>query len=78
MYNEHLLVNNQQASQLRALKAAYATDSQILDKLRLTNVYYDAFCIGNVGIFGTINGLRLGRASGVSVWVVPFCRILLS
>ena len=39
----------------------------ILEKLERTNVYNDAFCIGHDGVFGTINGLRLGRVSGVNV-----------
>jgi beclin len=30
-------------------------------------VYNDAFCIGHDGVFGTINGLRLGRVPGVQV-----------
>ena len=39
----------------------------MLDKLERTNVYNDAFCIGHDGVFGTINGLRLGRVPGVPV-----------
>ncbi|KZT42488.1 autophagy protein 6 [Sistotremastrum suecicum HHB10207 ss-3] len=38
-----------------------------LEKLERTNVYNDAFCIGLDGVFGTINGLRLGRAGNVTV-----------
>lgn len=30
-------------------------------------MYNDAFCIGHDGVFGTINGLRLGRVPGVPV-----------
>ncbi|KAF8513161.1 APG6-domain-containing protein [Hysterangium stoloniferum] len=67
VHNENLLTAAEQNSQLRSLRAAYAADSQTLEKLQRTNVYYDAFCIGNVGVFGTINGLRLGRASGIAV-----------
>jgi beclin len=67
MHNGNLLSSAEQTSQLRSLRAAYAADSQTLEKLERTNVYYDAFCIGNVGVFGTINGLRLGRAGGVAV-----------
>lgn len=33
-------------------------------------MYNDAFCIGHDGVFGTINGLRLGRVTGVPVRVV--------
>jgi beclin 1 len=44
-----------------------------LEKLERTNVYNDAFCIGHDGVFGTINGLRLGRVPSV-----PVCRPLTS
>ena len=57
----------QQASQLATLRAAYASGLVTLDKLERTNVYNDAFCIGHDGVFGTINGLRLGRVPGVPV-----------
>ncbi|KAM5540209.1 hypothetical protein V8D89_006028 [Ganoderma adspersum] len=66
-HNAHLLKSAEQASQLAALRAAYAADSAVLDKLEKTNVYNDAFCIGHDGVFGTINGLRLGRVPGVPV-----------
>jgi beclin 1 len=70
LHNENLLSAAEQNSQLRSLRAAYAADSQTLEKLQRANVYYDAFCIGNVGMFGTINGLRLGRAGGVAVSIL--------
>jgi beclin len=54
-------------SQLAAIRAAYANDAAVLEKLERTNVYNDAFCIGHDGVFGTINGLRLGRVAGVAV-----------
>ncbi|KIM83245.1 hypothetical protein PILCRDRAFT_819486 [Piloderma croceum F 1598] len=66
-HNEQQLISAQQASQLAALRAAYASDSATLEKLERTNVYNDAFCIGHDGVFGTINGLRLGRVTGVPV-----------
>ncbi|CCL99088.1 uncharacterized protein FIBRA_01102 [Fibroporia radiculosa] len=66
-HNAHLLKTAEQASQLAALRAAYAADSMTLEKLERTNVYNDAFCIGHEGVFGTINGLRLGRVPGVPV-----------
>ncbi|TFK44335.1 beclin 1 protein [Crucibulum laeve] len=66
-HNDHLLAAEQQASQLATLRAAYAADSATLEKLERTNVYNDAFCIGHDGVFGTINGLRLGRVPGVPV-----------
>lgn len=61
----------QQTSELAAVRAAYAADLATLEKLESTNVYNDAFCIGHDGVFGTINGLRLGRVPGV-----PVCSIL--
>ena len=67
MHNAHLLKSAEQAAQLASLRAAYAADSATLDKLERTNVYNDAFCIGHDGVFGTINGLRLGRVPGVPV-----------
>ncbi|KAL5523747.1 hypothetical protein ACEPAG_7920 [Sanghuangporus baumii] len=66
-HNTHLNTAADQASQLASLRAAYAYDSLVLDKLERTNVYNDAFCIGHDGVFGTINGLRMGRVSGVHV-----------
>ncbi|KAI0958953.1 hypothetical protein AcV7_004626 [Taiwanofungus camphoratus] len=67
VHNTHLLKSTEQASQLAALRAAYAADSATLEKLERANVYNDAFCIGHEGVFGTINGLRLGRVPGVPV-----------
>lgn len=52
---------------MASLRAAYAADVVTLEKLERTNVYNDAFCIGHDGVFGTINGLRLGRVPGVPV-----------
>ncbi|KAF4598268.1 autophagy protein 6 [Pleurotus pulmonarius] len=66
-HNEHLLAADQQAAQLAGLRAAYAADSATLERLERANVYNDAFCIGHDGVFGTINGLRLGRVPGVPV-----------
>jgi beclin 1 len=45
----------------------YDHDAQLLEKLQRTNVYNDTFCISHDGKFGTINGLRLGRLSNVTV-----------
>ncbi|KAG1746288.1 APG6-domain-containing protein [Suillus occidentalis] len=61
------LILAEQASRLASLRAAYAADYATLEKLERTNVYNDAFCIGHDGVFGTINGLRLGRVPGVPV-----------
>ncbi|KAF9653951.1 APG6-domain-containing protein [Thelephora ganbajun] len=66
-YNSQQLRASEQTSQLAAIRAAYAADSATLEKLERTNVYNDAFCIGHDGVFGTINGLRLGRVPGVPV-----------
>ncbi|KAF7793914.1 hypothetical protein EIP86_005036 [Pleurotus ostreatoroseus] len=66
-HNAHLLKRAEQTSQLAALRAAYSADSATLDKLERANVYNDAFCIGHDSVFGTINGLRLGRVPGVPV-----------
>jgi len=67
LHNDNLLVATQQAAQLATLRAAYAADSATLEKLERTNVYNDAFCIGHDGVFGTINGLRMGRVPGIPV-----------
>ena len=66
-HNEQLLVTEQQAAKLASLRAAYAVDAATLEKLERTNVYNDAFCIGHDGVFGTINGLRLGRVANMQV-----------
>lgn len=66
-HNAQLMAAEQQTSELAAVRAAYAADLATLEKLERTNVYNDAFCIGHDGVFGTINGLRLGRVPGVPV-----------
>lgn len=66
-HNDQLLLSEHQTAQLASLRAAYAADVATLEKLERTNVYNDAFCIGHDGVFGTINGLRLGRVPGVPV-----------
>ena len=66
-HNAHLLKSAEQEAQLASLRAAYAADSATLEQLERTNVYNDAFCIGHDGVFGTINGLRLGRVPSVPV-----------
>ncbi len=66
-HNAHLLKADQQRQQLAAVRNQYAHDAAVLDKLERTNVYNDAFCIGHEGVFGTINGLRLGRVGSVTV-----------
>nr|POF16788.1 beclin-1 [Quercus suber] len=44
-----------------SLKNQLVHDTKLLESLQRTNVYNDAFSIGHDGLFGTINGLRLGR-----------------
>lgn len=50
-----------------SITVKYANDSQLLEKLRRSNVYNDTFCISHDGSFATINGLRLGRLSNKPV-----------
>jgi hypothetical protein len=52
---------------LSSITAALSNTQRELANLARTNVYNDAFCIGHDGVFGTINGLRLGRAPGINV-----------
>ncbi|KAI6040301.1 APG6-domain-containing protein [Pisolithus marmoratus] len=65
--NDQQLASANQTSFLVSLRAAYAADYATYEKLERTNVYNDAFCIGHDGVFGTINGLRLGRVPGAPV-----------
>ena len=44
-----------------SLQTQLAHDNKLLESLQRTNVYNDTFVIGHDGLFGTINGLRLGR-----------------
>lgn len=44
-----------------SLQNQLAHDNKVLEALQRTNVFNDTFCIGHDGLFGTINGLRLGR-----------------
>jgi beclin 1 len=74
-HNAQLLAESQQLSQLASIQAAYVNDLAVLEKLERTNVYNDAFCIGHDGVFGTINGLRLGRVAGVAVSRIPYSHI---
>ncbi|WAQ81705.1 hypothetical protein PtA15_2A16 [Puccinia triticina] len=69
-YNQYLLEYEDIQSQLDSLTTRYRNDQNELAKLRATNVYKDAFCIGCETGVGTINGLRLGRLTDVPVeWV---------
>jgi beclin len=61
-----MLAQADEKAKLDSLKAAYAADSATLDRLENTNVYNDAFNIGQDGpVFGTISGLRFGRVGTV-------------
>ncbi|KAK5109822.1 hypothetical protein LTR62_006555 [Meristemomyces frigidus] len=44
-----------------SLQSQLARDTKLLESLQRTNVYNDTFVVGHDGVFGTINGLRLGR-----------------
>nr|OQO16697.1 hypothetical protein B0A51_17242 [Rachicladosporium sp. CCFEE 5018] len=44
-----------------SLQNRLAHDTKVLEALQRTNVYNDTFSISHDGLFGTINGLRLGR-----------------
>lgn len=45
----------------------YDHDARQLERLQKANVYNDTFCIGIDGLFGTINGFRLGKLTDVQV-----------
>lgn len=66
-HNQSLLNASRLSSELLSLQSALTSATQELEKLSRTNVYNDAFCIGHDDVFGTINGLRLGKMSGVNV-----------
>ncbi|CAE6435349.1 unnamed protein product [Rhizoctonia solani] len=67
VYNANVLAEASTAASLRGIRAAQEADTAELARLSRANVYNDAFCIGHDGVFGTINGLRLGRVTGVAV-----------
>ncbi|KAF8739603.1 Autophagy protein Apg6, partial [Rhizoctonia solani] len=67
IYNANSLAEASTAASLRTIRAAQEADAAELARLSRANVYNDAFCIGHDGVFGTINGLRLGRVTGVAV-----------
>jgi beclin 1 len=50
-----------------SINSKFDHDSQLLEKLKRSNVYNDTFCISHDGTFATINGLRLGRLSAMPV-----------
>ncbi|GAA5945846.1 hypothetical protein JCM1841_001484 [Sporobolomyces salmonicolor] len=66
-HSKYVLEKSALEDRTNALAVRLASGQKELDKLGRTNVYNDAFCIGQEAGFGTINGLRLGRLPGVSV-----------
>ncbi|GAA5922198.1 hypothetical protein JCM1841_000672, partial [Sporobolomyces salmonicolor] len=66
-HSKYVLEKSALEDRANALAVRLASGQKELDKLGRTNVYNDAFCIGQEAGFGTINGLRLGRLPGVSV-----------
>ncbi|GAA5881413.1 hypothetical protein JCM1840_007561 [Sporobolomyces johnsonii] len=66
-HSKYVLEKSALEDRSNALAVRLASGQKELDKLGRTNVYNDAFCIGQEAGFGTINGLRLGRLPGVSV-----------
>ncbi|GAA5826416.1 hypothetical protein JCM11251_002356 [Rhodosporidiobolus azoricus] len=66
-HSRYLLKRAEVEDRAAALSQRLASGQRELDKLQRTNVYNDAFCIGQEAGFGTINGLRLGRLPGSSV-----------
>lgn len=65
--NEFAQTMSEITSERSALQNKYAHDAQQLERLQRSNVYNDTFCIGHDGLFGTINGLRLGRLPNQAV-----------
>ncbi|CDK28371.1 unnamed protein product [Kuraishia capsulata CBS 1993] len=49
------------------IKSQYEYSLNQLDALRKANVYNDAFTISHDGVFGTINGLRLGTVDNCKI-----------
>lgn len=66
-YSQHSLTLSKLEEEKASLAMAVAHDKELLSRLRSTNVYTDAFCIGHSGGIATINGLRLGRLPGQAV-----------
>ena len=66
-YSSHSLTLSKLQEEKASLSMAVAHDKTLLERLRSTNVYTDAFCIGHSGGIATINGLRLGRLPGQPV-----------
>lgn len=66
-YSSHTLTLAKLEEDKSSLSMAVAHDKELLERLKATNVYTDAFCIGHSGGIATMNGLRLGRLPGQTV-----------
>lgn len=66
-YSSYTLTLSKLEDEKSSLGTSIAHDRQLLARLRASNVYTDAFCIGHSGGIATINGLRLGRLPGQAV-----------
>ncbi|KAF8326648.1 Atg6/Beclin, partial [Cantharellus anzutake] len=67
-HSQTTLLHARASDTVASLNAAISQTQRDLASLARTNVYNDAFCIGHDGHgIGTVNGLRLGRVSGVNV-----------
>ncbi|GAA5987815.1 hypothetical protein JCM10908_007226 [Rhodotorula pacifica] len=66
-HSKYLLRRDELQDREESLRTRLSNGHRELEKLQRTNVYNDAFCIGQEAGFGTINGLRLGRLPGINV-----------
>ncbi|GAA6064292.1 hypothetical protein JCM10212_000726 [Sporobolomyces blumeae] len=66
-HSKYVLERDTLQDRANALAVRLANGQKELDKLARTNVYNDAFCIGQESGLGTINSLRLGRLATVPV-----------
>ncbi|SCV69933.1 BQ2448_1327 [Microbotryum intermedium] len=60
-HSAQLLETQAMQDEIDSVQTRYDHDLRELINLEKTNVFNDAFCIGQEAGFGTINGLRLGR-----------------
>lgn len=63
MENEYQFKLDEDTDELNRVKAIYESNMDQLDSLRKVNVFNDTFNIAFTGLFGTINGLRLGSTN---------------
>ena len=62
-YSRASLEMKEVTNRLASLHQTVTLDRGLLDKLKKTNVFNDAFCIGHEAGFATMNGLRFGKSS---------------